>query len=469
MCSQPLAVWLRWIAWTQSCRLSLYRDECTLQWSHVAEAPLRAMIQGIPALRICRDPSCDQSCALFHPAVDEAVEQLFLDAWSRNFCRATGGKAKPSDAELFQIFVRVPQSALLHLFRASVAGLYVEPRAADGSPHSAWAVVWLPGMSQAQAAHALRTQAKAISLVRLGHKFGLRTKEADEQVVFEALRPSHSFVKLRIIAHWRLHPLPFGFQRSSITQLLKQWGWNARPLQPAKGDSEGCAWIVGAAVEPPAQTQPLGSTFVLITKVRDVGVRRAEVAKVCASQRTKKHMLLEDDPDVEDPWAHGQDPWSAARTGVELSASSATRPSPATVSKLEQIQADLRHDLTAMVTQQVQVQTQQAPPGLSDQDKRLHALEVGLNEVKPQNGKFEEWFQSFGSKVGAQATAVSELQATVQTQKNEIIKCRADLQHAVQHAVTSLQTELTQQLSSQLQGQFDQIQSLFSEKRSKTN
>ena len=305
---------------TVTCRLSLYRDECTLQWSQVAEAPLRAMIQGIPALRVCRDPSCDQSCALFHPAVDETVEQLFLDAWSRNFCRATGGKAKPSDAELFQIFVRAPQSALLHLFRASVAGLYVEPRAADGSPHSAWAVVWLPGMSQAQAAHALRTQAKAISLVRLGHKFGLRTKEVDEQVVFEALRPSHSFVKLRIIAHWRLHPLSFGFQRSSITQLLKQWGWNARPLQPAKKNSEGCAWIVGAAVEPPAQTQPLGSTFVRITKVRDVGVRRAEVAKVCASQRTKKHMLLEDDPDVEDPWANGQDPWSAARTGVELSA-----------------------------------------------------------------------------------------------------------------------------------------------------
>ena len=170
------------------CRMSLYRDECKISWEQLVEAPIRALLQKVPELMVCRAPSCDQSCPAFHAAVDEVVDHLFLDVWARQWCRLTGGKAKATEAELFQAFVRVPSSAVQHLFRIGFPGRYFEPRAADGSgPHCSWAIVWLPGQSASQALHSLKTTQKAVALTRLGNKYGLRTKEADEQAVFEAL------------------------------------------------------------------------------------------------------------------------------------------------------------------------------------------------------------------------------------------------------------------------------------------
>ena len=249
-------------------RLSLYRDECKIPWDKLVEAPIRVLLQNIPEFQICRQRACDRSCTGFHAAVDEEVEHLFLDVWARQWCRITGGKVKADAAELFQVFIRVPASALPHMFCTSQPGLYVEPRASDGSgPHGSWAVVWLPGATAAQAQHALKTTEKAISLARLGSKYGLRTKEADEQFVFEALRPQHQFLKVRVTAHYRLHPLPHGFQRHALVQQLKHWNWNGKPLQPDKGDAQGGAWLIGASGEPPLQALPLGQGFVLATKV----------------------------------------------------------------------------------------------------------------------------------------------------------------------------------------------------------
>ena len=253
---------------TITCKLCIYRDETKLPWDRLAESPLRTILQGIPELRVCKDTNCNGACNAFHPAIEEAVEQLFLDVWARGFYKLGGSRSPPAEAEVFQTYVRVPESAVAHMFRVGAAGLYVEPRTADGLPHHSWSVVWLPNHTAAQALHALKTQPKAIALTRLGMRYGVRTKESDEQSVFEALRPTHEFIKLKISAHYRLHPLPHGYQRQSIVQLLRQWAWQARPLQPDRGDSTGGAWLVGAAADPPSLTQPLGTSFVLITKVR---------------------------------------------------------------------------------------------------------------------------------------------------------------------------------------------------------
>ena len=100
--------------------------------------------------KVCKSTTCDQSCAAFHAAaVDEIVDHLFLDVWARQWGKLSGGKAKATEDDLFQAFVRMPSSALPHVFKAVFSGLYIEPRAADGSgPHSSWAVVWLPGKPQ---------------------------------------------------------------------------------------------------------------------------------------------------------------------------------------------------------------------------------------------------------------------------------------------------------------------------------
>ena len=68
-------------------------------------------------LTLCKDQHCKQdgSCPRFHAAVDEPVDSLLLDVWSRQFLRAEGGKTSALQACVFQARVRVPSSALQHL------------------------------------------------------------------------------------------------------------------------------------------------------------------------------------------------------------------------------------------------------------------------------------------------------------------------------------------------------------------
>ena len=457
---------------TTVCRLSLYRDECPVSWDQVATAPIRVLLQKVPEFQVCKNAACDQSCPAFHAAVDEVVDHLFLDVWARQWNKLAGGKTKATEAELFQAFIRVPSSALPHLFKASLTGLYVEPRAADGSgPHGSWAVVWLPGVSAPQAAHLLKTTTKAVALTRLGMKYGLRTKEADEQSVFEALRPQHQFVKVRIAGRYRLHPLPHGFQRHNLVQLLKQWAWVAKPLQPDRGDAVGCAWLVGASGDPPAPAMPLGTGYVLATKVKDVGAPRPSNPAVCASLRTRKALLIDDDDtDAADPWSQGRDPWALARASASAppQASSSASPSPAVVTQLAQLEQGIKQDLKTMMQSALDERDAAGPsPGMSDQEKRLHVLETTVGELRHQGLKFEDWFQKFGTTVTDQGQQLKALQSTVQEQQAELGRVRTDVQQTVHAAVGSLQSELTTQMAAQLAGQMEQIQALFTDKKAR--
>ena len=128
----------------------------------------------------------------------------------------------------------------------------------------------LPSMDLAAARHIFQTCEGAVALARLGPKLGIRVRECDEAKTWEKLRPQHEFVKVQVTAKFRIFPLPFGFQRKGVIQLLRRWNWCARALQPARGDSTGIAWEIGASSDPPAPTMPLGDGFVVLSKIRDL-------------------------------------------------------------------------------------------------------------------------------------------------------------------------------------------------------
>ena len=438
-------------------RLSFYRDETQLNWEDFVKSPIRAMLQHIPGLSLCKEPSCKGDCSHFHPAVDEQVEQMLLDVWSRQFAKAIGGRAAPAQAEVFQALVRVPSSAVKHLQRLQQPGVYFEPRAASGfGPHPSFAVVWLPGYDKAQALHALRTTEKALGLARLGAKYGLRVMDADEKTVFETLRPSQSFVKAKVLARWRLHPLPHGMQRKALVQLLAKWGWAAKPLQPSRGDSSGSAWEVGGDSEPPAAVMPFGDGFVLIHKIRDLGPQAKPVA-ICASARTRQRILY-DDPEkpsvAADPWSGGRDPWSAARPppGLPLPTTSPSTPSTSSAStKLLQLKTELQDGLATLVRQHVQDAVPAAASSQTAQahEGRLQQLEVGLQEVRRQNSKFEEWFQTFGSQMQQQAGKVDDLHKTLTHQQTEISQVKTEVSAAMAQAMSALHQDMSKQLAAQ--------------------
>ena len=232
-------------------------------------------------------------------------------------------------------------------------------------------------------------------------------------------------------------------------------------MQPDRGDAEGCAWLVGAATEPPAPALPLGSTFVLATKVKEVGVPRSTPAQVCASSRTRRALLIDDDHEEPDPWAEGRDPWATARQPPQLAASSTE-----TVSKIAQLEAGLKQDLQDIVQRKLDERDAAAPsPEMTDQDRRLHALETSLTEVQHQGQKFESWFQSFGTRVSDQASQLDALRNTVQEQQVELGRVRTEVQQSVQSAASTLQTNMTDQMAKQLAAQMVQIQGLFADKK----
>ena len=226
---------------TETLRIQVFRDETSLSWDEFHPAPFRALLAHIPGLSLCRDQGCKGDCCRYHCAIEEAADQLLLDIWSRQFLWLEGGKASPSNAAQFQALIRVPASARSFLQRLQVPGVYFEPRSQSGAePHSQFAVIWLPGADFARASMLAKRNEKVVSVTRLGLRYGLRVAEADEASIFASTtRPGQEFVKIRIQHRFRLHPLPRGFQRKHLQQLLRKWGWKARPLRCGMGGRRG--------------------------------------------------------------------------------------------------------------------------------------------------------------------------------------------------------------------------------------
>ena len=134
------------------------------------------------------------------------------------------------------------------------------------------------------------------------------------------------------------------------------------------------------------------------------------------------------------------------------------------VTRLSQM-VNLQQNLQSMLDRKLEERDAAGPPpGLSEQDKRLHALETSVNELRHQGTKFEGWFQGFGTKVAAQAEQLESLACTVKEQQAELSRVKTDMQQTVHTAVGSLQSELTNQMAVQLAGQMEQITELFAAK-----
>ena len=444
-------------------RVSLYRDELSSEWEEVAKSPIRALIQLVPALTLCKDAACKGECQYFHPAVEESVDNVVQDVWARRFSTVDGSKVEAGKAALFQALIRVPSSALKHLQRSTAPGFYFEPRSADGyTAHAGFSVIWLPGKDRGQVLHIARTNERVVAITRINKRFGVRVRDADEPTVHALLKPEVDFIKVRIAARYRLHPLPHGVQRKHLVTLLKQWGWAARPLQVLKGDSSGSAWEVGSDSDPPGQALPAAGGFVLISKLRDTAGQH-HVPAITATARTRKHILY-DDPDLKldansgnvDPWSGGKDPWSAYKAPPGLPAPQATASSTAD-SKLQKV----RGELQASFQKQLEEYTaKHAGEAITDQEQRLQKLEVGMTELHAQNRKFQDWCQTVGGQLSTHSNQIGEVQRAMQAQQAEVGQIRAEVAQTISSSVSNLQQDMSRQLSAQMQ----QIESLLSKK-----
>ena len=125
--------------------------------------------------------------------------------------------------------------------------------------------------------------------------------------------------------------------------------------------------------------------------------------------------------------------------------------------------------MTAGVSNIVQSQLQASAKST---ETRLNQPEVGCNELRQRNAKFENWFQPFGQKVSASETQLSGLAKTVTAQQGELAQIKTEVAKQAEHiqqsvlgAVSSTQTDLSSQLAQQFTEQSNRLEALLLKKQ----
>ena len=271
---------------TQALRLTVYQDQWPSSWSALLDRPIRALLEQVPVLQLCRAEGCGTTCKKFHPPVDESIEVLILDVWSRCWLSAAGKFCAPTEATQFSAMIRVPSSAQLPIQLASgINGLYVEPRSQCGKlADQTYGVVWMQNATLQDVKHKLTTMKHAVCACRMMSKYGLRFLQEHLEEAYSTLRPSDTFVNSRISKIFK-----HGTQRSGLQRWLTTWGWAARVLHAAGGGPEGSAWEVGAADPPPSTVLQGSFGDVTVTLIRQASLGSTP-APILASTSTKRHI-----------------------------------------------------------------------------------------------------------------------------------------------------------------------------------
>ena len=278
-------------------RIAIFQDQFPGSWQDIVAKPVKTML----------------ACRPF----DELEKGALLDVWDRQFLSDKMQKTKPENAHCFMVNLRVTTDAakIIHANCGS-GGMYSEPRSHDGrQTNAAFQVVWLLQKSYAQATVAQQTTKVPAALVRAGARYGLRVLPTDAEQVHSQHRPDLPFLQGDNLRKFRIGPLPYGTSKASISQICKQWQWNARPISPngQSPDKAGVLWILQASEDPSHWVYQLAHGDVLITPIETARTAESPQVPVLASAKTlhKLKQGVKDnvaDESTEDPWAH-YDPW----------------------------------------------------------------------------------------------------------------------------------------------------------------
>ena len=413
---------------TTTLKLMLFQDETAVDWNQCKQSPLRTLIANYPLLALCKGQRCGDACGKFHAPVDQDLDSVILDVWSRTWMSTRGRKVPQEEADLFQVFVRVPSICSLPLQRLSGQdGFYIEPRQTDGrGADITTTVVWIPQATLSDAQHKFKMQDRALAIARFGTKYGIRVSARDAEATHQELCPDAPFLPFDVQKVWELRPLPHGTQKNGLLAMLKAWQWTAKPLQPCRADATGMGWLVGSSDDPPSCFLPTDRGEVTVTLHKKTVDNNASPTIWSASKtqtllrksvthQPKQSAAKMDANTKEDPWMHGTDPWGNFRpTTKPVAAGTNEDVTMHTTAMMDKMEDRLRSHLASAANE--------LPP-----DPRVARLETDMAEIKGQNTKFEHWFQEAGTQsrnmrqqldglmtqVSQQEVAVQKVQSTV--------------------------------------------------------
>ena len=366
-------------------RALAYRDEWNESWETFVRGPVRTILNA-------------SACA-------HLQDSDILDVWDRQFLDAKFGKAPPAKSELFSVLLRIiAKAARIMVADSGQAGLYFEPRSENGrQPCGDFKVVWIPRKAK-QEVLMLQTQLKhKTEVVRYGYRYGLRVENEHAEETHRFLRPEVAFLNGEAVESYKVGPLPFGTTKQGMMDLMKEWKWPARPVQPTgqSQDNTGVFWQVHATAMPSHWIYQLAHGDVLIS--RDTRSRetpsQSKLPVVAASRRTLNSLRASPAASGEDPWLHN-DPWSGARERSKASAAMSQQQIQTMEEKVEKKVLKALNEKTGDQSMQVDGNSR-----IDDLESRVSSLAANLNMFQQQQQQHNQSLQTQIAGVHAQVEA----------------------------------------------------------------
>ena len=388
-------------------KVLLFRDEVA-DWSQVIKAPVRCVLELLPGLAVCHQVEC--KCPKRHVPEAGEVDEAVLDVWNRDFITYRFARVGAQQADMYACTIRVASSFAKQVFRSSgTNGLYVEPRAVDGKREGeAYHTIWLPKKSLEEVRAEQAALREETFIVRIQKKYGLGMSVPQAEAVHQHLKGTQPFLPGGAKQVWILGPLPWGTTRKSVTQLLQQWSWQGKPLQPSgrAADGSGLMWSVQSIEPPPHTVYSLAHGDIVLTRA-DKPLQAAPITpQVEASRHTRDS--LAGGLQAVDPLSIN-DPWGGPRAASSQSASRTGGTSGVTHAHL----ANLEASILAKVSQQKHEQTGEDSVMEGAWEQRVAALESQVQQLSTVQ-------QAQSHQTASVAAQVAQLNSKIDMQSQSI-------------------------------------------------
>lgn len=300
------------IVQTTVIRFAIYRDEHPDDWQVVVDKPLRRLQDLVESLQLCDQATC--RCPRWHGGTGQPPSPV-VDIWARHYLTEQFRPSKPSQADVFSVLMRVPSSIEKQIvIESGTNGVYAEPRDEDTRQASAkYQVVWLPKQRKGEATLLRQQNDDVVGLARSGDRIGLRVEAINAEKVSKLIRPDEVFISAQGRLQFHIGPLPFGTQKAALTKALKEFGWNAKPLQIVQSGftAQGIHWSVQANVDPPSLVLHFQHAEAVITKIDIEPPRIRQPPTLIAAKGTIARIQAQtevrpeqkDILQINDPWA----------------------------------------------------------------------------------------------------------------------------------------------------------------------
>eukprot|EP00438_Fugacium_kawagutii_P004336 Skav207873 [mRNA] locus=scaffold664:12608:17290:+ [translate_table: standard] len=391
-------------------RVTAFKDELSTPWDSFAMKPVKFILQELGLITNAKDQ-------------DTPV----VDVWDRQWLNMKMVRSDPGAVSMFLVNLRLTGVSLQQLLgKSGHSGLYTEPRDETGrQPNEAFRVVWLPNTDKHTALAAIQTSPHWASLVRYGHRMGLRTNSQHAEQMHSLHKPQTPFLPTAQVRQFTVGPMPFHCTKNAMAKAFTQWGWKARAIQP-KGrasDGSGVLWSVQSSESPPAEVYQMSHGDIIVTedasKKSPPEKPATEIlasAKTVAAIRNRGATFSSASTGSGDPWEHF-DPWqSTTNKQPRLS------PPELSPQQFRALEESLRDKMAPASTD---------PPDVDMQDHtRINALEARMQVME---------------------TSLQQQAQTQQQQHAEVTNSIAQVQKNLDQQSTAYETLLDARFSEQLQ------------------